>query len=166
MYVLNQSDQKRILRSCELVFDDRQNWRKEYNEKESETIWVEYYPHSGMHGGGPVYLKEKETESSIFVLADKYLTSERDEDWIGFVTDLSLTIDETEKLVAYMEERKEAYPIGALQILHDRIQINRGSLIGKHVSEIDQEVPKISELMNRIKNLQQLLPADVRTSRG
>lgn len=155
MYVLNQSEQKRILASCDLLSEDWQNWRKEYKEKETDRIWIEYYPHSGMHGGGPVYLKEKGDDLNFSRLADKYLSSQREEDWIGFVTDLFPTLAEGEELVAYLEARKGRYSREAVRILHDRIRINRGSLIGKHVSEINEEFTRISRLKERIRNLQQ-----------
>jgi hypothetical protein len=154
MYVLNQSEQKEILSSCDLISEEFKNWTKEYKDSTSGRVWIEYYPHSEMQGGGPVYLKEKEPESTLFELADRHMSSQREDDWIGFVTDLFPTVDETEKLVEYLEGKKGQYPKGAIKTLHDRIQINRGSMNGMHYTEISQQFEQITKLKERIKNLQ------------
>jgi hypothetical protein len=154
MYVLNQSEQTKILSSCDLISKDSQNWTREYKEKTSGRVWIEYYPYPGMHGDGPVYLKEKEDESDTLCLADKHLSSQREDDWIGFVTDLFPTVDEAEKLVKYLEGKKGKYSKRAIRTLYDRIQINRGSMNGMHYTEIAKQFEQITKLKERIKNLQ------------
>ena len=156
MYVLDQTEQERILDSCEPVSEWSQDWTREYKEKDSEKVWVQYYPHSEMQGGGPFYLKQKESESDFLSLADQHLSSSREEDWTGVVTDLFLTVEEVERLVGFLEERKERYSRGAIEVLHSRIRLKRGSMIGKRVTEISEEYERIVALMNRIKNLQQV----------
>ena len=153
MYILDQSEQKELLERCDLVDENWKEWSKEYKEKESDQHWIQFYPYSGMQGGGPVYLKKKEENCDTLDWVDRHLSSERKEDWIGLTTEYSPTIQEAEELLSFLKERKEKYSKEALLTFSEKLRINRGTLIGKRIDEINEEVEVIERIHQQLRKL-------------
>lgn len=157
MYILNQKAQQELKENLDLLETRDDGWTHIYIDPVSKQRWIEYYPYSSYHGGGPRYLRHEEFPDDIYPLIDSCLTSKNSDDAIGLGTDLSEEIDHWESIIDYLEHKKNIYKLNQLRLFIESLGvlhvINRDSTKGKQFSEIEKDYNKWLQLSERVKFL-------------
>lgn len=153
MYVLEPAEQQRILADCEVVREDWRQGRKEYRERKTGRVWLEYYPPGVVPGAGPALLKTREETADVFALLARHLGSSREEDWRGVAADLFPTVKQAEAIVTYLEEHRGQFSREALRVFRQTLDYDRGPLEDKTIDEIYELGERIAKVQRRMERL-------------